>query len=83
MFPSDIKKVAVVAIKNNEIHTLRFLVNELCGWMDSPNEETAQVAAYIGNNFFKITDQNGSLEDMKTANVLLKYAVKVLVPKNN
>lgn len=82
MFPSDILKVAKVAIEHKEMYTLRFCINELWGWTESPDEETAKVAAYIGMGFHDLIKNNGSLEDLHTANSLMKYAVRVLKLEN-
>ena len=49
MFADDIAKVAVVAIKNSEWHTVDFMISNLYGWMDCPDTETGKAANSIVN----------------------------------
>lgn len=47
MFPHDIAKIARVAIEHEEWNTLSYLVRDLYGWMDCPDEETRKASDYI------------------------------------
>lgn len=47
MFPDQISKVARVSIEHEEWNTLGYLVHDLYGWMDCPDEETRKASDFI------------------------------------
>ena len=76
MFPDDIKKVALVAIKNKEFKTLNYLLNDLSGWMDSPDKSTADAAISIGDALSETDEYKTNLSVVQKVHDLYSYAVR-------
>ena len=72
MFPEQILKVALVAIKHEEFHTLDYLLQDLSGWMDSPDKTTASACTTIAD---ALKDRNEPVW-LRTRKALLSYALR-------
>ena len=72
MFPEQILKVALVAIKHEEFYTLDYLLQDLSGWMDSPDKTTARVCSAIAAGLKDRTE----LVWLRTREVLLSYVLR-------
>ena len=78
MFPDEIAKIAVIAIKCREWHTFDALMSEFYCWMDRPNDLTGKAAAKIGSALDDTCDSS-MIDRLKQARTLLEYAVKSLM----
>ena len=74
MFPDEIAKIAVVAIKNEEFKTLNYLLSEFWGWTDSPDGMTARAAMRIGDALFRHYDSKHDVTYLRTIRDLYAYA---------
>lgn len=48
MFAYQITPIALIAIKHEEWNTLDYLIDQLSGWMESYDKDTADAASKIG-----------------------------------
>jgi len=77
MFPHDIERVALVAIRHSEWNTVDFLLQELSTWMDNPDPSIQRYAGNIAASLYdSIRAKNAALESKYTVSInnLLKYA---------
>jgi hypothetical protein len=75
MFPDQIEPLALIAIRCSEVNCLNYLLEQLCGWMDSPDPSTAAVACKIG---VAMRRKFGETEYTDVTNKLLNYSKIVL-----